>query len=166
MSVEEDTSTPEDEPVPESEFEEFAFQPVRPEELVPRLEPSAPVRVQRRAEQRYLVRWKVIIVPEGKHKGGGGNIHGRVYDLSLLGMAIHTDCNYFVTGPCKVLIALPPLHKGGRESIIEVSARLVYNVLDGKARSFRIGMRFIRFKKNGFDLLRDRLHNHHIPAPF
>ncbi len=163
MSIEDESSAGEIESVAEAEFAESAFQPVRPEELVPRLEPSQPVPLQRRAEQRYLVRWKVIIVPEGEHNE---NIHGRVYDLCLLGMAIHTDCNYFVTGPCKVLIALPPLHKGGRERIIEVSARLVYNVLDGKAGSFRIGMRFIRFKKNGFDLLRDRLHNHHVPAPF
>lgn len=148
----------------EAEFDESGFQPVRPEELIPRIEPSEPVPVQRRAEQRYLVRWKVIIVPEDAHKGG--NIHGRIHDLSLRGMAIHTDYNYFVTGPCKVLIALPPLYKGQREKIIEVSAHLIYNVLDGKAGSFRIGMRFIRFKKNGFELLRERLHNHHIPAPF
>ena len=113
-----------------------------------------------RGTDRYHVRWKIaLIFDEAEHRP---TYHGRTFDLSLGGTAMHTGSNIFTSAPVVVLLAPPPLHKGHRQKVIEIRARQVYAVYSGASSCFRLGLEFVSFKGDGLQVLKNRL-QHHVP---
>lgn len=109
-----------------------------------------------RSSDRYLVRWKMAVVFDGQE--GRPTYHGRTHDLSLSGTGMLTDINLQKSkSPVIVLLAPPPLHRKERPKLIEIRARQLDVVYSGANRSFRLGFRFLEFKNDGIDYLRDRL---------
>lgn len=109
---------------------------------------------------RYRVAWKVALVfEEDEHKP---TYHGRTHDLSLSGTGMLTSVNLYTDAPVIMLIAPPPLHQSVRQKIIEVKARQQYVLYSGEAGAFRLGFAFLEFKKDGFEVLKERL-KHHQP---
>ena len=118
---------------------------------------------EQRESPRYLVRWKIALVfDEAENKP---IFHGRSFDLSLHGTAMHTRHNVFTAARVTVLLAPPPLHRGGIKKVIEIQARQVYSVYSGATSCFRLGLQFIKFKDDGLALLKERL-THHQPSYF
>ncbi len=64
-----------------------------------------------------------------------------------------------------MLLAVPPTIIGQRETIIEILCNMVYTVLDSEHSRFRIGIRFVHFKRNGKELLEEILSKRAIPRP-
>jgi hypothetical protein len=115
----------------------------------------------KRKHYRHPVRWRVAIV----NKGNGKNdiYHGRTYDVSLSGISILLDHNIFFTSEVVVLLAIPPMHQGLKETIVEIQSVLTHYVLDSVHSQFRLGMRFLHFKGDGHKILSDVLAKRHIP---
>lgn len=111
-----------------------------------------------RAAERYHVRWKIALVfDEAENRP---TYHGKTYDLSLIGTGMLTDVNIFTHSKVMVLLAPPPLHKGDRQKIIEIRASQVYAVYSGETSCFRLGFEFEYFKRDGLQVLKDRLVHH------
>ncbi|HRE17560.1 MAG TPA: PilZ domain-containing protein [Rhodocyclaceae bacterium] len=139
-----------------------AAEPVSPEELVPQAEAAPPPEAQRRADPRFRVRWKAGVV-----NGEGAArkiIVMRTVDISLGGMAVLCHDKVPPAEQHTVLVVMPPLMSGTKEVIVEIRAKIVYSVLDTSKDCFRLGVRFLEFKKDGLKLLKDRLTKHHVPA--
>lgn len=85
---------------------------------------------------------------------------GRTYDLSLNGTGILTDTNIFSASPVVILLAPPPLYKGHRPRIIEITARQLYCYYSGQKACFNLGFEFDHFKAGGIQMLRERLKSH------
>ena len=115
----------------------------------------------RRKRYRHPVRWRVAIV----NKDGDRNdiYHGRTYDVSLSGISVLLDRNMLFTSEVVLLLAIPPMHQGQKETIIEIQCRLTHTVLDSEHSQFRLGMKFIHFKGDGQRILSDILSKRHIP---
>lgn len=114
-----------------------------------------------RESPRYLVHWRIALVfDEAENKP---IYHGRTFDLSLHGTAMHTRHNVFTEAPVTVLLAPPPLHRGGGKKVIEIHARQVYSVYSGATECFRLGLQFLKFKDDGFEIFKERL-THHQPS--
>ena len=117
----------------------------------------------KRESPRYLVQWKIALVfDEAENKP---IFHGRTFDLSLHGTAMHTRHNVFTNAPVTVLLAPPPLHRGEKKKVIEIQAHQVYSVYSGAAECFRLGLHFLKFKDDGLAILKERL-THHQPSYF
>lgn len=115
----------------------------------------------RRAHFRHPVRWRVAIV---NNSGGTHQIyHGRTYDMSMSGISILLEHNVIFTSKVVVLVAIPPMHPGQKEIIVEVQSSLMHTVLDPVHNQFRLGMRFINFKGDGQKILSDILSKRYIP---
>lgn len=107
---------------------------------------------------RYRVNWKIaLIFDEAEHRP---TYHGRTYDLTLAGtgMLLHKDV--YTDRPVTVLLAIPPLHRDGRQKVIEIKSRQAYSVYSGETFSFRMGLEFESFKAEGLSILKDRLSKH------
>jgi hypothetical protein len=115
----------------------------------------------KRAHFRHPVRWRVAIV----NKSGGKHeiFHGRTNDVSLSGISILLERNVVFTSEVVVLLAIPPMHQGLKETIVEIQCALTHTVLDSVHNQFRLGMRFIHFKRDGQKILSDVLSKRHIP---
>ena len=115
----------------------------------------------KRAHFRHPVRWRVAIV----NKSGGKHeiFHGRTNDVSLSGISILLERNVIFTSEVVVLLAIPPMHQGLKETIVEIQCALTHSVLDSVHHLFRLGMRFIHFKGDGQRILSDVLSKRHIP---
>lgn len=114
-----------------------------------------------RASSRYMVDWRIALVFD--HKEEKLTFRGRTYDLSMNGTAMLTHHNVFSKAPVTILLAPPPLHKGGSKKVIEIQAHQVYAVYSGEHSCFRLGFKFIKFKGDGKDILRETL-AHYQPS--
>lgn len=116
---------------------------------------------EHRKHYRHPIHWRIAIV----HKNGDKNdiYHGRTHDLSMWGASILVDHNIFVMTDVVLLLAIPPLHTGQKETIVEIQCRMVYTVLDSEQSRFRIGIRFQQFKGDGKRILSDVLAKRAIP---
>ncbi len=116
---------------------------------------------EHRKHYRYPIHWRIALV----HKTGDKNdiYHGRTHDLSMWGASILVERNIFVMSEVVILLAIPPLHMGQKETIIEIQCSMVYTVLDSEENQFRIGMRFLNFKGEGKRILSDILSKRVIP---
>ena len=114
-----------------------------------------------RKHYRHPVRWRVAIV----NKSGGKNdiYHGRTFDVSMSGISILLERNMMFTSEVVVLLAIPPIHQGLKETIVEIECSLTHSVLDSVHSQFRLGMRYIQFKGDGKRILSDVLSKRHIP---
>lgn len=109
---------------------------------------------------RYHVRWKIaLIFDEVEQKP---TFHGRTHDLTLVGTGMLTHRDVFTDSPVVVLLAIPPLHRNGRQKVIEINAKQVYSVYSGETFCFRLGLEFISFKGDGLQILREAL-SHRVP---
>lgn len=118
---------------------------------------------EHRKQYRHPVHWRVALV----HKTGDKNdiYHGHTHDLSTSGASIFVDHNIFMMSEVVLLLAIPPLHMGQKETIVEIQCRMAYTVLDSEQSRFRIGIRFLRFKGDGKRILSDVLSKRAIPKP-
>lgn len=113
-----------------------------------------------RSSARYHVRWKIaLIFDEVEQKP---TFHGRTHDLTLLGTGMLTHRDVFTDSPVVVLLAIPPLHRNGRQKVIEIRAKQVYSVYSGETFCFRLGLEFINFKGDGLKVLIEGL-SHRVP---
>ncbi|MCX7176572.1 MAG: hypothetical protein NT159_22145 [Proteobacteria bacterium] len=104
-----------------------------------------------RSLARYHVRWKIaLIFDEVEQKP---TFHGRTHDLTLVGTGMLTHRDVFTDSPVVVLLAIPPLHRNGRQKVIEIRAKQVYSVYSGETFCFRLGLEFISFKGDGLEIL-------------
>lgn len=108
-----------------------------------------------RSSARYHVRWKVaLIFDEVEQKP---TFHGRTHDLTLVGTGMLTHRDVFTDSPVVLLLAIPPLHRNGRQKVIEIRAKQVYSVYSGETFCFRLGLEFISFKGDGLKVLMEGL---------
>jgi hypothetical protein len=108
---------------------------------------------------RYKVRWKIAaIYDELDHKP---TFHGKTHDLTLVGTGMLTHTDVFSDSPVVILLAIPPLHRSGKQRIIEIAARQVYSVYSGETSCFRLGLEFLQFKGDGFEILKEGLSHRH-----
>lgn len=107
-----------------------------------------------RKHLRIPARWKVALV---KDHQSGEIYHGLTNEVSPEGMSIISDHNIYTDDDITLLLALPPLHPGKKEKIIEVQGRMVYTVHCSSGKGFRIGVRFGHFKRDGAKFLRQYL---------
>jgi len=116
---------------------------------------------EHRKHYRHPIHWRIALV----HKNGDKNdiYHGRTHDLSVWGASILVDHNIFVMSEVVMLLAIPPLHPGLKETIVEIQCRMAYTILDSEQSRFRIGIRFLRFKGEGKRILSDILSKRVIP---
>ena len=116
---------------------------------------------EHRKHYRHPIHWRIALV----HKNGDKNdiYHGRTHDLSLWGASLLVDHNIFMMSEVVLLLAIPPLHMGQKETILEIQCRMVYTVLDSEHSQFRIGIRFLSFKGDGKRILSDILSKRVIP---
>ncbi len=114
-----------------------------------------------RTRFRHPVHWRVAIV--NKSSGGNEIFHGRTNDLSMSGISILLDHNISFTSEVVVLLAIPPMHHGLKETIVEIECSLAHSVLDSVHGQFRFGMKFHYFKGDGKRILSDVLSKRHIP---
>lgn len=118
---------------------------------------------EHRKHYRHPIHWRIAIV----HKNGDKNdiYHGRTHDLSMWGASILVDHNIFVMSDVVLLLAIPAMNTGQKETIVEIQCRMVYTVLDSEHGRFRIGIRFKSFKDDGKRVLTDVLSKRAIPKP-
>lgn len=116
---------------------------------------------EHRKHYRHPIHWRIAIV----HKNGDKNdiYHGRTNDLSVWGASVLVDHNIFMMSEVVLLLAIPPLHAGQKETIVEIQCRMAYTVLDSEQSQFRIGIRFLHFKGEGKRILSDVLSKRVIP---
>lgn len=130
------------------------------ESVFKRKRPSASGAVQRK-HYRHPLHWRVAIVDKS---GGQHDIyHGRTHDLSLGGASILIERNVYFTEQIVILLAVPPMHQGQKEIILEIESTLLHTVLDSVHGMFRLGMKFVHFKGDGKRILSDILSKRHIP---
>jgi c-di-GMP-binding flagellar brake protein YcgR len=118
---------------------------------------------EQRRHYRHPIHWRIAIV----HKNGDKNdiYHGRTHDLSAWGASVFVDHNIFMMSEVVMLLAIPPLHPGQKETIIEIQCRMVHTVLDSEKNQFRIGIHFLQFKGEDKHILSDILSKRDIPKP-
>lgn len=109
---------------------------------------------EHRLHPRIPVRWRVALVKDHK---AGEIYHGFSNEVSLEGMSIICDHNIYTEDQITVLLAVPPLHPGKKEKILEVHGAMAYTVLCSSGKGFRIGITFEHFKRNGAKYLREYL---------
>ncbi len=114
-----------------------------------------------RSHYRHPVHWRIALV----YKNGDKNdiYHGRTLDLSVRGAQILVEHNIFMMSDVVLLLAIPPLHTGQKETIIEIDCRMAHTILSSKPSLFRIGLHFLYFKGEGKRILSDVLSKRLIP---
>lgn len=110
---------------------------------------------------RYLVNWKIAFIYD--EAGIKPAYHGRTHDLTLVGTGMLTNKDVFTDSPVAILLAIPPLYRDGRQKIIEIGARQIYSVYSGETSCFRLGLEFLSFKEDGFEILKEGL-SHYRPV--
>ncbi len=115
----------------------------------------------RRKHYRHHVHWRVAIV--NKNSGKNEIYHGRTHNVSTSGVSILADHNIFFTTEVVILLAIPPMHQGMKETILEIQCSPTHSVLDSEHGQFRLGMKFSHFKDDGKRILSDILSKRVIP---
>lgn len=104
---------------------------------------------------RYRVRWQIALVfDQLEHEP---SFYGKTYDLTLVGTGMLTDRDVFADSRVLVLLAIPPHHRDGRRTVIEIEARQIYSVYSGETSCFRLGLEFRNFKDDGLSILKEGL---------
>ena len=117
--------------------------------------------IGKRKDYRHLLHWRVAIVNKGREQND--IYHGRTHDISLSGVSILLDRNISFTSEVIVLLAVPPVIVGQKETILEVQCSTMYTLLDSEHDQFRLGMKFIQFKGEGKIILTDIISKRPIP---
>jgi ATP-binding cassette subfamily F protein uup len=112
---------------------------------------------EQREYVRHLCRWRIAIIYE--NAGKNDIFHGRTADLSSHGATVFVHHNIFRSESVTMLLAVPPLNAGQRETIIEIRCRMTETILDSEHSLFRIGLYFESFKGNGINILNNILNN-------
>lgn len=121
--------------------------------------------LDRRVGVRAPLHLKVAIVyPRNPNGTPHPTYHGRTNDVSISGVSVLVEYNVFTDEEVTVLLAVPPTHPGLPEKIIEVRARMVYTVFSSEHDTFRIGLTFRGFKRNGRTVLKSLLDRCHFPT--
>jgi len=109
---------------------------------------------EKRKTARYPLHLRVAVVYH-QHEDAATRprYHGRTSDISMHGLSVLVEHNIFHEGEVTVLLALPPVHPGIPQKIIEATAKMMYTVLSAEHDAFRIGLVFRHFKRNGRQLL-------------
>ena len=131
------------------------------ESVYQRKRPSTSGDLGKRKHYRHPLHWRVAIV----NKSGKQNdiYHGRTHDLSLSGASVLIESNVFFTSEIVLLLAVPPMQQGHKETILEIQCSVMHTVLDSEHSQFRLGMKFMQFKGDGKQILSDILSKRHIP---
>jgi c-di-GMP-binding flagellar brake protein YcgR len=109
---------------------------------------------EQRQATRYPLHLRVAIVyHQHADVATRPRYHGRTSDISTHGLSVLVEHNIFHAGEVTILLALPPVHPGIPQKIIEATAKMVYTVLSAEHDAFRIGLLFKQFKRNGSQLL-------------
>lgn len=112
----------------------------------------------KRADPRVPLRLKVAIVYHNHADAATRpTYHGLTHDISLSGLSVIVEYNVFTEDEVTVLLALPPANVGGKQKIVEASAKMVHTSYSSGHDAFRIGMQFTKFKKPGKDLLEEAI---------
>ncbi len=109
---------------------------------------------------RHPVHWRTAIVHKNVEKND--IFHGRTNDLSINGASVFLHHNIF-RPDVVMLLAVPPLNTGQKETIIEIHCHMVYTVLDSGQGQFRVGLHFLSFKGDGKNILTKILSKRAIP---
>lgn len=96
--------------------------------------------VEHRKHKRYNLNLAVALVDEHEAKG---RYHGITRDISNDGCSILLDHNLNYSNEVRLLLSLD------HQSVIEIYGRNVYTVYSGSEQSFRMGIQFVSFKRNG-----------------
>jgi len=106
--------------------------------------------VDRRDERRVPLRLNVAVVYH-QHADAATRptYHGVTKDISMLGISLVVNFNIFNDGEVTLLLAIPPAHMGGTQT-----------VYSAEHEAFRIGLSFKAFKRNGKALLEAELARH------
>ena len=109
---------------------------------------------EKRKDARYPLHLRVAVVYH-QHEDAATRprYHGRTSDISMRGLSVLVEHNVFHEDDVTVLLALPPVHPGIPQKIIEATAKMMYTVLSAEYDAFRIGLVFRSFKRNGRQLL-------------
>lgn len=118
---------------------------------------------EKRAVARAPLHFKVAIVYH-RHEDTATrpSYHGRTNDISMLGLSILVGHNIFNEDEVTVLLAIPPAHVGETQKVIEATAKMVYTVFSSEHDTFRIGLEFRKFKRNGEQLLKKVIDDRYI----
>ncbi len=114
-----------------------------------------------RKHTRHLCHWRMAIIHKNKERND--IFHGRTNDLSVDGASVFIHHNVFKVDEVVMLLAVPPLHIGQKETIIEIQCRMAYTILDSEESLFRIGLQFQGFKGDGKSMLTKILGNRVVP---
>lgn len=115
---------------------------------------------EQREHVRHLCRWRIAIIYE--NAGKNDIFHGRTADLSSRGATVFVHHNIFRSESVTMLLAVPPLNAGQRETIIEIRCRMTETILDSEHSLFRIGLYFESFKGNGMNILNSILNSRNV----
>jgi hypothetical protein len=117
--------------------------------------------IEHRKHYRHPIHWRIALIHKNNNKNE--TYHGVTHNLSVSGASILVDHNIFVTTEVLILLAIPPLHVGQKETILEIESSMAYTVLDAENNRFRIGLHFLHFKGEGKRILSDILSKRAIP---
>lgn len=118
---------------------------------------------EKREAPRAPLHFKVAIVyHQHEDTATRPSYHGRTNDISMLGLSILVGHNIFNEGEVTVLLAIPPAHIGETQKVIEATAKMVYTVFSSEHDTFRIGLEFRKFKRNGEQLLKKVIADRYI----
>lgn len=113
---------------------------------------------EKRGEQRIALRLKAAVVyHEHADTATRPTYHGLTCDISMSGLSVVMDHNVFHEGEVTILLAIPPAHPGGRQKIVEATAKMVHTVHSSEHSTFRIGMMFKTFRRDGKKLLKEAI---------
>ncbi|HXU93534.1 MAG TPA: ATP-binding cassette domain-containing protein [Gallionella sp.] len=105
----------------------------------------------KRTHMRRLCRWRMAIIHE--NMGKNEIFHGHTADLSMGGATVFIHHNIFRVETVTMLLAVPPLNAGLKETIIEIKCRMTSTILDSGQNLFRVGLSFEGFKGDGKSVL-------------
>jgi len=108
--------------------------------------PQAP-KIEQRTYPRHLIDWRVAVVNE--NDADRKTYHGRACNISLGGVSILCEHNIFFAESVILLLSMPSRSPGSRPRIIEVTSQTLHTVLVLNQPQFRIGFRFLKFKRDG-----------------
>jgi hypothetical protein len=115
----------------------------------------------KRRNRRHPVHWRVAIVNKSSDKRD--IYHGYTKDVSLSCVSILSDHNVSFSSEIVLLLAIPPMHHGEKECIVEIRCNEIYTVLDSEHGQFRVSMKIDHIKGEGKRILSDILSKRHIP---
>ncbi len=100
---------------------------------------------EHRKHKRYNLKLAIALVDEhGEH----GRYHGQTKDISEDGCSVLLEHNVHFSNEVRILLSL-------HRSVIEIYGKNVYTVYSASDQTFRMGIRFVLFKRKG----REKLEN-------